>query len=140
MVIENVCGAQPWVGRARWHYGAYYLWGDVPALMPVTISHRKSRFMPLCAVPQGTDKTSWFFGNSKHEGRFYGYQNEAGVKLRDELDGYGRQHPSAFGWKMPRTSSRSRARQAASALIAKIPFDLAQHVARVYKPENRCRN
>lgn len=36
MVVENVCGAQKWVGRAKWHYGSYYLWGDVPALMPWT--------------------------------------------------------------------------------------------------------
>lgn len=35
MVVENVCGAQKWVGRARWHFGSYYLWGDVPALMPI---------------------------------------------------------------------------------------------------------
>lgn len=35
MVVENVCGAQKWVGRARWHYGSFYLWGDVPALMPM---------------------------------------------------------------------------------------------------------
>src|SRR5262245_6599515 len=34
LVVENVCGAQKWVGRAKWHYGSYYLWGDVPALMP----------------------------------------------------------------------------------------------------------
>jgi C-5 cytosine-specific DNA methylase len=34
LVVENVCGAQKWVGRARWHYGPYMLWGDVPALMP----------------------------------------------------------------------------------------------------------
>ena len=34
LVVENVCGAQKWVGRARWHYGSFYLWGDVPALMP----------------------------------------------------------------------------------------------------------
>jgi len=34
VVVENVKGAQPWVGRAKWHYGAQYLWGDVPALMP----------------------------------------------------------------------------------------------------------
>lgn len=38
MVVENVRGAQPWVGRARWNYGSYYLWGDVPALMPITLS------------------------------------------------------------------------------------------------------
>ena len=36
LVVENVCGAQKWVGRARWHYGSFYLWGDVPALMPLT--------------------------------------------------------------------------------------------------------
>jgi hypothetical protein len=36
MVVENVKGAQRWVGSARWHFGSYYLWGDVPALMPFT--------------------------------------------------------------------------------------------------------
>lgn len=35
LVVENVCGAQKWVGRARWHHGSFYLWGDVPALMPI---------------------------------------------------------------------------------------------------------
>jgi hypothetical protein len=35
VIIENVKGAQPWVGRAKWHYGSFYLWGSVPALMPV---------------------------------------------------------------------------------------------------------
>jgi hypothetical protein len=34
MVVENVRGAQPWVGRAKWNFGSYYIWGDVPALMP----------------------------------------------------------------------------------------------------------
>src|SRR4029077_20331242 len=35
LIVENVRGAQKWVGRARWNYGSFYLWGDVPALMPV---------------------------------------------------------------------------------------------------------
>ncbi len=43
MVVENVRGAQPWVGRARWNFGSYYLWGDVPALMPITMPRRKSK-------------------------------------------------------------------------------------------------
>lgn len=34
LIVENVRGAQRWVGRARWNFGSYYLWGDVPALMP----------------------------------------------------------------------------------------------------------
>src|SRR6202049_948051 len=33
MIVENVRGAQPWVGRSRWAFGSYHLWGDVPALM-----------------------------------------------------------------------------------------------------------
>lgn len=35
LVVENVRGAQEWVGRSRWNYGSYHLWGDVPALMPI---------------------------------------------------------------------------------------------------------
>jgi hypothetical protein len=41
LIVENVRGAQPWVGRARWNFGSYYLWGDVPALMPVTLRATK---------------------------------------------------------------------------------------------------
>ena len=35
-------------------------------------------------------------------------------------EGYERSHPDAFGWKIPNTSSRSNARKAAAAQIAKI--------------------
>jgi hypothetical protein len=35
LVVENVRGAQEWVGRSRWNAGAYHLWGDIPALMPM---------------------------------------------------------------------------------------------------------
>src|SRR6266581_4439123 len=39
LIVENVRGAQKWVGRARWNYGSFYLWGDVPALMPPTSNY-----------------------------------------------------------------------------------------------------
>lgn len=29
LVVENVKGAQPWVGRAKARYGSFFLWGDV---------------------------------------------------------------------------------------------------------------
>ena len=35
MVVENVRGAQKWVGRSRWNSGPFHFWGDVPALMPL---------------------------------------------------------------------------------------------------------
>ena len=37
LVVENVRGANEWVGRSRWSFGSFHLWGDVPALMPSTI-------------------------------------------------------------------------------------------------------
>jgi len=120
LVIENVKGAQPWVGRARWHYGSFYLWGDVPALMPPVSALRKSRHDPLCETPAGTGKTSWFFGNSKNEGRLYGTKQGSGAQWFD--NGI---------CKLP---SISAARKAASARIAKIPLPLSQHIAIVFKP------
>lgn len=42
MVVENVRGAQPWVGRARYNFGSFYLWGDVPALMPMAVKATKA--------------------------------------------------------------------------------------------------
>jgi C-5 cytosine-specific DNA methylase len=41
LIVENVRGAQKWVGRARWNFGSFYLWGDVPALMPITFKGSK---------------------------------------------------------------------------------------------------
>jgi len=64
LVVENVRGAQKYVGRARWHYGSFYLWGDVPALMP--IPRHRQKFNPDGSNhPQG----SWFaIADSKERG------------------------------------------------------------------------
>ena len=43
LVVENVRGAQKWVGRARWNFGSFYLWGDVPALMPTSLGAQEQR-------------------------------------------------------------------------------------------------
>lgn len=58
IIIENVRGAQKFVGSAVWHCGPYYFWGDVPALMP-------SRTM------KASKQFSWF-GTGKHRGRDLG--------------------------------------------------------------------
>lgn len=86
LVVENVRGAEKWVGSAKWRYGSFYLWNDIPALMPIG--------SPVKQV--GT----WF-------------HDTLGARL---------------------FSSQSKERKAWSAKIAKIPFPLSQHIARVYKP------
>ena len=181
LVVENVKGAQPWVGRAAWHHGSFYLWGDVPALMPITLKAQKFN-------PDGTahGQGSWFaIADSKnrgarasknHGGSWFnqahntesgvgqnpvneakvpgisfsghgqpgympqGFNTTAARRYREQrtkdkdADGYERSHPQAFGWKAPRTTSRSDSRKAATAAIAKIPFPLARHIAEVYRP------
>ena len=44
-------------------------------------------------------------------------------------------HPDAFGWKAPRTTSKGKARKAASAKLAKIPITLSRYIAAHYLPE-----
>jgi hypothetical protein len=139
MVVENVRGAVKWVSQpCKWHFGSYYLWGDVPALMPRDLTQKFN--------PDGTahGQGSWFaVADSKNRGA----RKVPGCRF----DGSGRsfqtasvegikQHGSGREWfagegKMGRLPSSSPRRRAASAVIAKIPFPLAQHIARVYKPE-----
>ncbi len=123
LIVENVRGAIPWVGRSRFAYGSYHFWGDVPALMPLRRRGELTKIAPAvnAAISNGQSPTRWT--NAA----------EHGVKLRD-ADGYERSHPHALGWKSPRTSSgNTNARKAASAMIAKIPPPVARHIARAFR-------
>lgn len=143
LVVENVRGAIPWVGRARWNFGSYYLWGDVPALMPATIAARKNKSVgggswfaigspgqtSVGGNPDGRKVPGFRFDGPGKS--FQSASVERGIK---GSTGYDRDHPNAFGWKNPDTSRNSPRRKAASAMIAKIPFALSSHVARTFKP------
>lgn len=39
-ILENVRGAQKWLGKAIIHRGPYYLWGDVFILSPMKFPHK----------------------------------------------------------------------------------------------------
>ena len=145
MVVENVRGAQPWVGRARFNFGSFYLWGDVPALMPQARAFKSSGMNWSDQAKRGQDFTR-IAGRQAMDGakvpgfRFDGsgrsFQSASveGTKAKD-LDGYDRNHPAAFGWKIPRTSSSSLSnRKFASAMIAKIPLALSRHIAKTFHP------
>jgi hypothetical protein len=153
LIVENVRGAQEWVGRAAWSFGSFYLWGNVPALMPFPRGERKrtGRNFHTYALTGGA-VTSPSFHGAEHETRGVGL----GVKV-ESLDG-GRRTDIGKGARftsrdcgvealkiggdwfsdsqstLRRHGSRSNARKAASAAIAKIPPALAEHIARVYYP------
>lgn len=155
MVVENVKGAQPWVGRAKWHYGSFYLWGDVPALMPHTFSRkskgsspgklwearpRESQWSGSHGITDGTKNNggSWF--NIAHNTESGTGQNPDGRKgngkgwFSDLREDGSRPDWKESGCVTRLFNSKSPARKAASAAIAKIPPPLARHIAQVYKP------
>lgn len=132
MVVENVRGAQKWVGRAPYHYGSYYLWGDIPALMP----------KPVKQLAYKTEGMNWSDQSIRGQDftRIAGQQS--GRKVPGfRFDGSGKSFQSN-GFKdfhdapIAQFGSKSKSRKAASAAIAKIPFPLAQHIARAYKPRS----
>ena len=118
MVVENVRGAQKWVGRADAKFGSFYLWGDIPALMP--------------APAQATKTTG-------HVNQRDGYGHTLHLTNQAESEGV-KQHKSGRAWFADAdsisgaTSSKSNARKAASAAIAKIPLPLARHIAGYWAP------
>lgn len=128
LVVENVKGAQKWVGRSRWNFGSFHLWGDVPALMPIAlrrarenaggswfaVSHNKvphSNPVEQGIKFQAANSAAWFDGKPPQ------YVDKM-------LGGLG---PAAFG-------SKSQARKRASAMIAKIPLPLSRHIAAAWRP------
>jgi hypothetical protein len=146
LVVENVRGAQPWVGRAAWNYGSYFLWGDVPALMP---------------NPKGGFKSSGmnWSNRTKHGQDFTRIAGNHAIKLSGGKD-FRRVSPDTgrkpkhtprltnpaehlkcgTAWftqggvnSMRAGVTKNAQRRFASAMIAKIPFQLARHIAAVNK-------
>lgn len=229
LVVENVKGAQPWVGRAKGHYGSYYLWGDIESVggrlvrsgVPkfgesIRPAKRAQKFNPGgTAHPQGSwfavadskergahqknDGGSWFgiahntesgtgqnpvtgektsghvnqrnghdhtrhltnqresdavkvSGISFSGDHAPGFNVTAAQRYRDGIKHGGdcfndpdwpgkqggvKQRGSGPEWSdtgIATQSSKSDSRKAASAIIAEIPFDLAQWIARILKP------
>lgn len=154
MVVENVRGAQKFVGRAQWHYGSFYLWGDVPALMPMTNTLKLKTIGPVdakqselynCHINERRDgiKTVGIAhkGRNGHtHTRHLTNQRESdavNLALYADRDSQGiKQQGSGHIWYRTGNgamSSKSNSRKEASAMIAKIPFPLSQHIAQCFK-------
>jgi len=199
MIVENVRGAQKWVGRSRWNYGSFHLWGDVPALMPMTQSAGKSPPGNSVGAPLLKDRAINSLSHATltdHAREWYGMSEASGIKVGGiSFSGYGTPGYKAIEfngtaqqrifewnknfafqqarregfkgvpsrptehWTNPAesaikqggdwfnkesgnsisrtTGSKSKARKArkaASAMIAKIPFQLSRYIAAHFKP------
>lgn len=108
LVVENVRGAQRWVGDAAAHYGSYYLWGDVPALLPKAAKDG----VKVPGLPN-------YFG--------HGFNSTAAKRYRGSWF-----HGSPKSGSI--AHSGSEARKLATAQISRVPLALARWIARCYFP------
>lgn len=132
LVVENVRGAQKWVGRSRWNFGSFHLWGDVPALMP-TVSKATKRMLigGGCHHLRGPNDPAKYWSSERPTNA-----QKLAEKLSSSTEGV-KVNLSGRAWYaegLGSVSYKSKARKAASATIAKIPFALASYIAQVYKP------
>jgi hypothetical protein len=192
MVVENVKGAQPWVGKAIANYGSYYLWTSAPDFVyrgsiqhggGELFGHRSSGAVKNPGFRFGGSGKSFQSESVKNAGQDWSRhkktgevsphwnvsatKNSGGSWFRvahNTTSGKGRnpdgrplhtphmtnpdEHRKCGGdWfgsgpdasLQRRQSSKSPKRKMASAMIAKIPFELSRHIATVWKPEEaRC--
>lgn len=96
IVIENVKGAQPWIGRARAHFGSFYLWGDVGHNGNRIVAGRPLQMNHWLKANGRTSKNgggSWF--NIAHNTESGHGQNPDGRKLPGfRFDGSGKSFQS----------------------------------------------
>lgn len=149
MVVENVRGAQKYVGPARWCYGSYYLWGDVPALMPMVKKFAKVGGLDWSKYGESDYKSSGKSGcfrdsaiKNKGGSWFAISHNNVPMTRGDALKEAGLKEGGRWFTKygpgntnpVRNTGSKTTARKLASAMIAKIPLPLSRYIARTFLP------
>lgn len=150
LVVENVKGAQKWVGRARWNFGSFYLWGDVPALMPIVVKRRMKSAIScsprrwderIARTPEEAHSLHYRLPTKNSGGSWFNIgspgQKETNRKpVHEAAKNGGDWFASGADCSLQRkASSGSKARKAASAMIAKIPLALSRHIAQCWKPQ-----
>jgi len=156
MVVENVKGAQPWVGPAKAHFGSFYLWGDVEMVGDRIIAGGL-RWESVRAAKRGAKIPGQNWSKFIDEGVPSPHWNAQAVKVASQSGvrtdvGNGVRFTSRdcgiegsknggdwFGSGADcslqrKASSKSTSRKAASAQIAKIPLPLSSYIARAYRP------
>ncbi len=150
LIVENVRGAIPWVGQSAAQFGSFHLWGDVARIGNRVVAGSELREiqagrgrigMGVSPVANKGHGGTWFHrtgddtaGDPRdvRRGADGGYYMPAVKQSAGKGDWFNKEARAEGA--MARFSSRSSARKAASAMIAKIPPALSQYVARAMKP------
>lgn len=152
MVLENVRGIQKYVGKSKANFGSFHLYGDVGMVgkrIVAGLPQFGSTVRPVRATKNNGG--SWFAvahntesGHSKNP-RDNSHDRSSGEKgipvsitykeLKDAIKQGGDWFNAECGGISRTTSSKSPARRANSAKIAKIPFPLAFYIAKSFHPD-----
>lgn len=154
LVVENVVGAQAWVGPAQSHFGSYYLWGDIPRYWRGKgIKHGGGSLFdgrPVDdagnSIPRlGTEGTKVGVAAAQRATKNSGgswfrvaHNTTSGKGRNPDGRNDPRDNPP-YTPHMTNPAEHGSKRKAASALIAKIPYELAYHIGRTYYPQERRR-
>ncbi len=127
LIIENVRGAQPYMGKAQNHYGSFYFWGAVPALLPIG---RPTKGF-------GPGKTG---GGGVIHGKTYKWPRETEMKISFKDVSKNRDNSvKNFGWEKTNESKggtrgkTKTARKEWSARIAMIPIEFSEWIGICFK-------
>lgn len=112
LVIENVKGAQAWVGQAKAHFGSFYLWGDVESVGGRVVAGGVRFGRALSGKRSQKGEGGAWFNDFK--------SRPDGEKIK----------------RLSYTGSKSPERKTSAAMIAKIPLPLARYIAQSFKSEN----
>jgi hypothetical protein len=165
LVVENVKGAQPWVGPAKAHYGSFYLWGDVESVGGRVVV--RPEFGAGIAAARRVQKIEGYSDPRRNGGQgahlTSQQENDARGGQKFNPDGTAHGQGSWFDKALDerrkaatatknggdwfasgadcsaqrRHGSGSNSRKAASAMIARIPLPLARFIARAYYPKEQ---
>jgi hypothetical protein len=116
LVLENVRGAQKYMGKAKAHYGGFYLWGDAPAILPIG-KPCKGFYRDKNAKKNNPTDGFGQFSHSEFPGEYQRKDNKCFKNM-----------------VMNKNSSHSKARKEWSAKAAMIPIELSRWIGEVFKP------
>jgi hypothetical protein len=150
LILENVRGAVPFMGKQTWNYGSYYFWGEMPALIPIPfmrengiMSHRKGfkRSIP----GSGNDPTGGY-KSLPLDGKVYlGNAQASFAPARDIADSNiskARNGPQrskhVFAGECERIDGvkSGLSRKFWAARVAMIPAELSEWIGKVFYPRN----
>lgn len=114
LILENVRGAERYMGKATARFGSYYLWGDIPVMLP-----------------DGNPTKGFYAVNGPSNPRAL-HRSTAGKRMCQHRDMAVPQHRPGFS--RDKAIPWAERRRLWSAQVAKVPFELGHWIGTLFNP------